>query len=271
MALLPPFMLDAVVAIGVGDDASTRRWIGTGFIYGDALGGTDPQWMPYLITNKHVLGDLDKVWVKFNSASGLDSNDYPILLKNQDSKRLWTGHPNPDVDVAVIGLHGGYLQQEARRFNFFKSDVHLMNKAEMNSGQVSEGDRVFVLGFPMALVDQTRQYTICRHGILSRVKDCLDGRTHSFLIDASVFPGNSGGPVIICPSALAIEGTQAIPRAALIGVVKQYLYYEDVAVSRQTGLPRVSFQENSGLAKVESVDCIGETIEEDKRQKIQSA
>jgi hypothetical protein len=29
MSLLPPFYLDTVVAIGVGDDPSTRKWIGT--------------------------------------------------------------------------------------------------------------------------------------------------------------------------------------------------------------------------------------------------
>lgn len=271
MALLPPFMLDAVVAIGSGDDVATRRWIGTGFLFGDALGGDPPQWAPYLITNKHVLGTQDKVWVKFNSASGLDSVDYPIELKDSSGKPFWTGHPKDDTDVAVISIHGGFLQKEGRQFSFFQSNAHIMTRREMSDGQVTEGDRVFVLGFPMGLVDQIRQYTICRHGILSRIRDCLDGRSSSFLVDASVFPGNSGGPVIICPSALAIEGTRSIPRAALVGIVKQYLFYEDVAVSRQTGIGRVSFQENSGLARVESIDCVLETIEEDKKRKTTNA
>ncbi len=268
MALLPPFMLDAVVAIGVGDDVATRSWIGTGFLFGDALGGTPPKWMPYLVTNKHVLGTHEKVWVKFNSASGLNSADYPVLLRDSTGKLLWTGHPKSDTDVAVISISGGFLQQEGRHFSIFKSDAHIMTRKQMAEGQITEGDRVFVLGFPMGLVDQIRQYTICRHGILSRVRDCLDGRSSSFLVDASVFPGNSGGPVVICPSALAIEGTRTISRAALVGIVKQYLFYEDVAVSRQTGAPRISFQENSGLARVEGIDSVLEAIEEDKRLKI---
>jgi hypothetical protein len=268
MALLPPFMLDAVVAIGVGDDVSNRRWIGTGFLFGEALGGTPPQWTPYLVTNKHVLGAHDQIWVKFNSATGLDSTDYPIVLKDAARKLIWTGHPNADTDVAVISIHGGFLQKESRRFSFFQSESHLMTRKEMAEGQITEGDRVFILGFPLGLVDQVRQYTICRHGILSRVRDCLDERSSCFLVDASVFPGNSGGPVIICPSALAIEGTRTIPRAALIGIVKQYLFYEDVAVSKQTGVARVSFQENSGLARVESIDRVLEAIAEDKKGKV---
>ena len=32
MALIPPHYLDAVVAIGVGDDPEERKWIGTGFL-----------------------------------------------------------------------------------------------------------------------------------------------------------------------------------------------------------------------------------------------
>lgn len=34
MALLPSFFLDAVNALGVGDDPAKRSWIGTGFLYG---------------------------------------------------------------------------------------------------------------------------------------------------------------------------------------------------------------------------------------------
>ena len=265
MALLPPFMLDTVVAIGVGDDVSQRRWVGTGFILGDSVGGQPTQYMPYLVTNKHVLARHERVWVKLNSANNSDSTDYPVDLRLPGGRQFWTGHSNPDIDVAVFRLRGDFLQQQARRFAFFASDTHLMSRQQMVDDQVTEGDRDFVLGFPLGLVDQIRQYPICRHGILSRIRDCLEGRSLAFLIDASVFPGNSGGPVVICPSALAIQGTRSIPRAALIGIVKQYVPYEDVAISRQTGIPRVSFQENSGLALVESIDCVIEAIAEERR------
>ena len=41
MALLPPFFLDTVVAIGIGDTPTKRHWIGTGFIYGNFIGKND--------------------------------------------------------------------------------------------------------------------------------------------------------------------------------------------------------------------------------------
>ncbi len=80
------------------------------------------------------------------------------------------------------------------------------------------------------------------------------------MVDATVFPGNSGGPVILCPAALAIQGTKPISKADLIGVVKSYVPYSDLAVSSQTRKPRIMFEENSGLAAVEGVDAILETV-----------
>ena len=81
---------------------------------------------------------------------------------------------------------------------------------------------MFVLGFPMGLVAAARQYVICRTGAIARIRDYLEDKTKDFLVDATVFPGNSGGPVVFCPSALAITGTKPIQRADLIGVVKSY-------------------------------------------------
>jgi len=137
---------------------------------------------------------------------------------------------------------------------------------QMKNNHLSEGDRVYALGFPMGLVTKERQYVICRGGYIARIRDYLEDRTTDFLIDAFVFPGNSGGPVITCPTSTAIKGTPQNDKASLIGIVKAYIPYKDVAISSQTGLPRVIFEENTGLAAVESVDSILETIEkaEDK-------
>jgi hypothetical protein len=81
-----------------------------------------------------------------------------------------------------------------------------------------------------------------------------------FLIDALVFPGNSGGPVVSAATSIALQGTKAQSRAYLIGVVRGYLPYTDIALSQQTGMPRMVSQENSGLAEVIPSDYINETI-----------
>lgn len=88
----------------------------------------------------------------------------------------------------------------------------------------------------------------------------LEGHSSDYIIDAFVFPGNSGGPVIIKPELMAIQGTLPMTETRLIGLVKSYIPYRDVAISPQTGRTRVIFEENTGLTNVEPVDYIIQTI-----------
>ena len=265
MALLPPFFLDTVAAIGVGDDEAKRQWIGTGFLYGNLV---DPnvkeedkkRWRLWIITNRHVLADLKRVYVKFNSAVDGKSTDYTIPLLARNGRPRWIGHPDSNVDVAAIAIVGPVLQTEKRRFAFFRSESHVATGDALRANNVTEGDRVFVLGFPMGLVATERQYVICRTGAIARIRDYLEKKATDFLVDAMVLPGNSGGPVVSCPAALAITGTTAASRSELIGIVKSYIPYRDMAISSQTKQPRIVFEENSGLAAVEPADAIIETV-----------
>jgi len=59
---------------------------------------------------------------------------------------------------------------------------------------------------------------------------------------------------------LAIDGTKRNSSAYLLGVVRDFISYIDVAVSPQTQRSRVTFEENSGLAEVVPVDRINEAI-----------
>ena len=110
----------------------------------------------------------------------------------------------------------------------------------------------------MAMVGGDKNYVIVRQGIIARIQDWYDDAAKSYLIDSSVFPGNSGGPVLAKPT-LHTYGT-AISRAKLIGMVSGYVSFQDVTRSDQTGLPMLALEENSGLANVVPVDAIEETI-----------
>jgi len=265
MALLPPEFLDTVVAIGIGDNPNSRHWIGTGFIFGNLMkknmeDGKNSYHL-WLITNKHVFEGQKEIYLKFNSLQNPDSKDYYVSLLFDNGRPRWVGHPSKSIDIAAIALNPKVLRDEDRLFFYFRSDQNLFSKDEMVAQKISEGDRIFVLGFPMGLVDKERQYVICRGGYIARIRDYLEDRTNDYLIDALVFPGNSGGPVILCPAPFSLKGTTSINRAVLIGIVKAYIPYRDVAVSPQTRAARILFQENSGLAAVESASSILETVQ----------
>lgn len=263
MALLPPFFLDAVIALGVGDDPANRNWIGTGFLYGaleKKSDETNKSYFVFLVTNKHVLERHDKVWIKFNALSGSGSQDFDVALRAKNGRELWIRHPDDDIDLGAIFINANVLRSKNMKFSYFRDDDYAYTIAQLKSEGVTEGDGVYVLGYPMGLVDSKWQAAICRLGCIARVQDVLNAGVGDFLIDASIFPGNSGGPVVLQPESTAITGTKSVSKANLIGVVKAYLTYRDVAVSEQTGRPRITFDENSGLAPVIPVDRLNELM-----------
>ena len=258
MALFPPVFLDTVVALGVPLPEGKVQYIATGFLYGQATEKTDENgsvlYRLALVTNRHVCEKSTDLQVRFNRPVGAGASVYEIPFKED----LWTVHP--EADVAVIIMDAEKLHADGIEFNFFTYDLHTVSLEQARDFQISEGDGVFVLGFPLGLAGEERNYGIVKQGILARVQDWLREDSKEFLIDASIFPGNSGGPVLTKPEAIAIQGTKFNNKCRLIGMVSMYLAYQEIAVSEQTGRRRMIFEENSGLGVVVPVDQIRETI-----------
>jgi S1-C subfamily serine protease len=216
----------------------------------------------YLVTNRHVLANHAQVSVRLNPVQAADPvKEITIALKDEKGNDLWISHPNPLIDISVVHLNGKWLLEQDLQTSFFANDKHVADKAKLRDIGMSMGDGVFVLGFPMGLTGPgQRSYAIARQGAIARISDLLDGVATTFLIDALVFPGNSGGPVVSATNVNAIQGTKSQNSAYLIGVVRAYLPYTDIAVSQQTGQIRMQTQENSGLAEVIPIDYVNETI-----------
>lgn len=261
MALIPPFFLNCVVSIGIQAQNQTN-WIGSGFIVGRLIDSESSEkiYNTFLVTNKHVIQNKASIIIRFNDLRGGQVLDYSVDLV-VNGREIWIGHPSPDIDVATFLINARVLKENNAEFSFFQLEEHTMCVADMIAEGVSEGDGIFILGFPMGIVAPQRKHVITRVGAIARIRDVLDGHQLNYLVDANIFPGNSGGPVVIRPDINSIGETKSINRAALIGIVKSYVPYNDVAISQQTGNPRVIFEENSGLALVETVDSVKETVE----------
>ncbi|MFK7810750.1 MAG: serine protease [Saprospiraceae bacterium] len=274
MALIPPFFMDTVVAIGIqqkNNGKIKKSWVGTGFLFGQYVKTHDgdskkKDYTVFLVTNKHVLANHGAMILRFNPQSEQPAKDYQIRLLNDAGKRMWTGHQNPKVDVAVLRININLIAAEGMKFGLFKSDTDVAPRASMIQHGLMEGDFIYALGFPMGLVSKDRQHVMVRSGIIARIRDFYESRSTDFTVDAFVFPGNSGGPVITKPEVVSIQGTQPFKRAALIGIIKSYIPYRDVAISKQTKNPRVIFEENTGLSLVEPVDHILQAIADDLRK-----
>ncbi|MGE0730642.1 MAG: trypsin-like peptidase domain-containing protein [Acidimicrobiia bacterium] len=283
MALFPPHWLDCVVALGEpdADHEGGVHWMATGFFYvhvnerdGDHVTGK-----AYLVTAQHVLGERSALLLRVNPSADEPARTFRVALRPESGQGpdaagggdrgsdgddggsdepLWFRPDDEELDVVIIPVDLGLLRSQGMRAATFFSDTDLVGRDRLAAEGVSEGDGVFVLGFPMGDVGGERNHAIVRGGTIARVRDALAGSTDTMLLDCFVFPGNSGGPVVLRPERTTIEGTPSPQRALLLGLVKSYVPYRDVATSAQTGRARVVFEENTGLCSATVIDVVAD-------------
>lgn len=212
----------------------------------------------HLVTAKHVVVDsrtnniIDSgMIVFFNLKDGIiGSRSIDEIKKNFAVN--WIFHENKDVDIAIIPF--GLDPQ--------KDDVKTIpENMFLATDRLFELYDVFFLSYQPGIEPQKRISPVIRNGTISLIND-----DKTFYIDAFAFPGNSGSPVFLKFSpirfdekGISIGGDQL--GGKFIGIIGLYLPYQEVAISTQTGRPRVVFEENTGLSKVWSVTFIKEIVE----------
>lgn len=271
MALIPPHYLNAVLSIEVENKQTNgeikKRSIATGFLVGKEVGENNEKeklFKLFIVTNRHVFQDqktkqfLKEVFFRFNTIDNKSHYFKTTLLKEDDSP-LWHMHIDQKVDLAILPINANVIKDAKINFYFFQGQ-DLFYAKDFEDKNISTGDGLFVLGFPMSISGKLRNFVIVRQGIIARVDDeVLEDRY--FYIDASAYPGNSGGPVIRKPEIVAITGTKSNSSAGLIGVISSGETYSDVAISQQTGEPRVIFAEQTGLVRVVPIELVFEIID----------
>ena len=104
-ALVPPFFLDCVVAIGRYDvqfDSGARpapKWVteASGFFYGEFVNKVDEKTSNYhvfLVTNGHVIQNHQEIIIRVNPRAAGRAKEYPIPLNDPQGKRVWYTHPD---------------------------------------------------------------------------------------------------------------------------------------------------------------------------------
>lgn len=272
MALIPPRYLNSVVSIEVertNDQGEAKiTSVATGFLVGKAIGKKDDKgthFRAFLVTNRHVFYNkrtgvyLDNVFLRFNTLDN-KSHYFKVNLLKDDKTPLWSMHTDEKVDLAVLPLNGKAIT-DAKIDYFLFNDKYLVYAKCFKENNISTGDGLFVLGFPMSISGKTKNCVIARQGIIARVdEEVLEERF--FYIDASAYPGNSGGPVISKPELVAVQGTRCNSKANLIGVISSGETFSDIAISQQTGEPKIIFTEQTGLVRVVPIELACEIIDD---------
>ena len=115
---------------------------------------------------------------------------------------------------------------------------------------IAVGDDAYVVGFPMGIAGEEQNYPCVKAALISRIDNEIVKAKKAFIVDSSIFPGNSGGPVILKPTITSLSDAKAVGQPFLLGVISSYLPYTDTLYTHQTNPPTaVSItRENSGLS-----------------------
>lgn len=231
--------LKTVVSIEMSQGTNQAQSIGTGFVYGTT------NFRCILITAAHVIREAVKT----------PNLELAYRINNKDG--------------SSVLLTEGYMKTNAPGEWFYSEDgdvacryVHISNERDvvmiprnvlLPQNYIRAGAPLCIAGYPLGLRSEKYATPVLRRGIVSR------SEKGNLLVDASLFPGNSGGPVIYIPTVKFdpnVFSISTLTQDRVVGIVSSVVQYVDVAVSQQTKRPRVTFEEYSGLCDVVPADVI---------------
>ncbi|MBR7743134.1 trypsin-like peptidase domain-containing protein [Phycicoccus sp. BSK3Z-2] len=180
--------------------------LGTGFVFtapmpalGGGKGGGKGGVAMVLVTNKHVVHGQARAVLHFIAAD--ETTASPNLgaeISVGVDPASFVGHPDPNIDVAILPL-GGLIDQlrAAGRTPFF---THVDAASAATPEVLAEYEPIepiTFIGYPNGLYDSGSLLPIARRGHSATALNVDYEGKPIFLVDASVFPGSSGSPVFL--------------------------------------------------------------------------
>jgi serine protease Do len=159
---------------GSGSREFTVPSLGTGFVLSSD---------GYILTNNHVVEDVDTISVVFS-----DGGEFDAEIVGRD----------PKTDIALIRVTG-------------REDLHALTLGD--SDEVLPGDWAIAIGNPFGL-----EHTVTAGIVSAKGRDIGQGPYDDFIqTDAAINPGNSGGPLLNLAGEVIGINTAINPRDNTVG------------------------------------------------------
>lgn len=200
----------------------------------------------FLCTNKHVLNKekelrdkATKIEIYLNEKEKdgkITGKSYELPLVLIDGSKRWKENPDEDADVLVFDITDLIINHPEMEKKW--ADYSLIADAKVLSEQeITVGDEVMVLGYPLGFKQGETNFPIVRQGIIATqigqkyIEEYEDSPGNKkirvlrgFLIDGGIIPGSSGSPVILKPVTGRVIGTNIVlgsPAPFLLGIVSE--------------------------------------------------
>jgi len=213
MPYLPPDFIKTTVLIAegnkvVGTDRVGFKPLGTGFL-------VQPKNRFYLLTANHVVKSRYDLWYCFTAKDG---KIIGIEFKFVKDKFGVDWNSFPQYDLAIITV----------AFDEKRDDVRTLPlDFLMPSDEVSPGEDVYFLGYPLGLVDPDDITPFVRKGMIAR-KSKIQKK---LIIDGYSTGGSSGSPVFLKPQQFTPGGGLRIggfaKKPSCIGMIQSHISHPD--------------------------------------------
>ncbi len=248
---------------------------GTGFLV--ARNVDEKNVRAFLITNKHVLSQDPqrraratriRLHVNKKNAQGVVEGETVDVPLANGPGMTWREHPDRDVDVLAFDITPLLvarpdIEREGATYDLF------LNAAKIRELDITMGEEVMTVGYPLGLRHRTTNLPLVRSGIIAtKIGESLEDEVEErgtirkrtlrgFLIDGATIPGSSGSPVVLKPVIGRVVGdgiAMGTPPPILLGIVAETRY---APVRTRAGeIP--SF---AGLGLAFDAETVRETIE----------
>lgn len=248
-----------------GKNANGNTSVGTGFFF------VEKQQL-FVVTNKHVVEGVESGSFLVHHIKEDDPEQKPLKdsLSIFFTKDSFKGHPNPNIDVAVMNITESINTFIEQGYTPLYTEItkELIPDSKNIKEIISPFEEVIFIGYPNGIWDSVNNLPIVRKGITATPYTVDFIGQAQFLIDASVFPGSSGSPVFIYADGTYTKDGKIMygERVYLIGIIArvyQRLEKGEIVVvdipTKQTPIAEVRQMIDLGI--VFKASTIVETIE----------
>jgi len=216
-----------------------QKVTGTGFIYQKQIDGKSS--IPFVVTNAHVVENSEKGFISLIKKIG----EEPILTNKitvEIPGETLIKYVDHEKDLAIFPI-GPILNQLSNNDIqiFYRSIDPSIIPDENTLNNLSAVEQITFIGYPSGIYDRKNNTPVVRTGITATpIWNDFNGK-QVFLIDAGVYPGSSGSPVLIINSGSYSHagGITIGSRILFIGILSKSILRTEEKINVYLGLGEV--------------------------------